>query len=165
MTPVTITLRQGISSNLDTLYDLTNTTIGGQYIWTPAADLPNGSDYALQITQGNQTNYYGPFRVQGYTGPLSSSSVATMPATMSGNVSTAAPGTGTISMGTASPMPRNTTFSSATLAATTTTTVVMPTGTSSAQTSTPATTGGAGGRGDISSIFAVLLAFGALLVP
>ena len=63
--PVMIILRKGQTGNLQTIATLTNQSYGGQYIWTPAASLPNGNDYALEITQGSQINYYGPFIVQG----------------------------------------------------------------------------------------------------
>ena len=59
--PVTIILRQGDSNNLQTVETLTKSSVGGQFIWTPSASLPNGNDYALEITQGSQMNYYGPF--------------------------------------------------------------------------------------------------------
>lgn len=64
-TPVTILLRQGPSSNLQTIETLTTSSVGGQFIWTPPLSLPNGQDYALEIRQAGQNNYYGPFTVQG----------------------------------------------------------------------------------------------------
>ena len=63
--PVTIVLRKGNSNNLQTVSTLTTTATGGQYIWTPSKSLADDSDYALEIKQGNQVNYYGPFIVQG----------------------------------------------------------------------------------------------------
>ena len=73
--PVTIILRQGQQRNLDTIETLTTTATGGQYIWTPDKTLPNGNDYALEIKQGTQVNYYGPFIVQGAS-PAAISSAA-----------------------------------------------------------------------------------------
>ena len=52
-TPVIITLRQGSSSDLQTIDTLTTSATGGQYVWTPELDLPNGIDYALEISQGD----------------------------------------------------------------------------------------------------------------
>ena len=34
-------------------------------MWTPPTTLANGNDYALEIVQGSQYNYFGPFQVQG----------------------------------------------------------------------------------------------------
>ena len=63
--PVTIYLRKGPSGNLQPVTTLTTSATGGQYIWTPPAGLANDNDYALEIHQGSQTNYFGPFVVQG----------------------------------------------------------------------------------------------------
>lgn len=86
--PVTIILRKGASGNLQTVATLTSSATGGQYIWTPPAGLANDNDYALEIRQGNQINYYGPFVVQGASAmasgyPAMSMSSASMSATMS----------------------------------------------------------------------------------
>jgi hypothetical protein len=48
-TPVEIILRQGPSTNLQTVDVLTRDATGGQFIWTPPKSLPNGADYALEI--------------------------------------------------------------------------------------------------------------------
>lgn len=64
-TPVTILLRRGSANNLQTVQTLTTDATGGQYIWTPPLSLPNGNDYALEIRQAGQNNYFGPFTVQG----------------------------------------------------------------------------------------------------
>ncbi|KXL50386.1 hypothetical protein M433DRAFT_430137 [Acidomyces richmondensis BFW] len=71
--PVTIILRQGEASNLKTIETLTTTATGGQFIWTPSTSLPDGINYALEITQGNQVNYFGPLEVQGATASSSTS--------------------------------------------------------------------------------------------
>lgn len=63
--PVTIILRQGASGNLQDVETLTTDANGGQFIWTPSNSLPNGNNYALQIKQGDEINYFGPFTVQG----------------------------------------------------------------------------------------------------
>ena len=72
--PVTIVLRKGESTNLQTIETLTTTATGGQYVWTPSTSLADGDDYALEITQGSQTNYYGPFSIEGASASASSSS-------------------------------------------------------------------------------------------
>lgn len=129
--PVTITLRKGLSTNLQTIETLTSSATGGQYVWTPSNTLENDSDYALQIEQGSQLNYYGPFTLQGSSEEESSSSAsgsatssasrtsitsaATYPA---GNATRTAAGTG--SLGTGTSIPRNTTMSSQTLSNTAT---------------------------------------------
>ncbi|KAF2754141.1 hypothetical protein EJ05DRAFT_504252 [Pseudovirgaria hyperparasitica] len=76
--PVTITLREGDSGNLNTIATLTSSATGGTYQWTVAGDLFNSADYALQITQGDQINYTGKIALSGGSGeqPESSSSDA-----------------------------------------------------------------------------------------
>lgn len=70
---MTIILRQGPSNNLQDVETLTTSATGGQYIWTPSSSLPNGNNYALQIKQGDQINYFGPFSVQGQSSSASAS--------------------------------------------------------------------------------------------
>ena len=81
--PVSIILRQGPSGNLQDVETLTSDAQNGQFIWTPSTSLPNGNNYALQIKQGNEVNYFGPFIVQGATSSASSSmSVSASPVPM-----------------------------------------------------------------------------------
>lgn len=49
-TPVTLTLRKGQASNLDTVYVITKSATDGQYIWRPPLSTANGEDYALEIS-------------------------------------------------------------------------------------------------------------------
>ncbi|KJX95930.1 extracellular matrix protein [Zymoseptoria brevis] len=72
--PVTILLKKGPSGDLKTVSTLTDSATNGQFIWTPSTSLENGVNYALEITQGTQLNYFGPFQIQGATGEGSSSS-------------------------------------------------------------------------------------------
>lgn len=124
--PVTITLRQGPSGDLKTIETLTSDATGGQYIWTPSTSLPNGNNYALQIQQGDEINYFGPFTVQGASSSASSgaASISASPVP-SANSTSSVPvivtpiGTGASASGTGSPISRNQTLSSATLTATT----------------------------------------------
>merc|ERR1712072_1479247 len=64
-TAVTILLRKGPSENLQTVSTLTTSATGGEYLWNPSICLENGDDYALEIQQGSENNYFGPFTVQG----------------------------------------------------------------------------------------------------
>ncbi|GAB7364100.1 hypothetical protein MBLNU230_g4652t1 [Neophaeotheca triangularis] len=76
--PVTITLRQGEADNLQDVTTLTDSATGGSFTWTPSNDLTDGSNYALQITQGSEVNYFGPFSVSG-----GSEVVTSIPASLS----------------------------------------------------------------------------------
>ncbi|CZT24734.1 uncharacterized protein RCC_10462 [Ramularia collo-cygni] len=89
-TPVTIRLRKGPSGNLDTIATLSSSVMGGQYIWTPSDSLTNGNDYALEISQNGQVNYFGPFQLQGASGTGSGSSSSSSSSSMSGSSSSAA---------------------------------------------------------------------------
>lgn len=86
--PVTIILRQGNANNLQTVQTLTTDAAGGQYIWTPPVSLPNGNDYALEIRQAGQVNYFGPFTVQGASpaAVASASMSSSMTSTVTGYV-------------------------------------------------------------------------------
>lgn len=53
-----------LATDLKTVATLTTDATNGQYIWTPAGSLVNGNDYALQITQGSQLNYFGPCKLR-----------------------------------------------------------------------------------------------------
>ncbi|KAM0714812.1 hypothetical protein Q7P37_009276 [Cladosporium fusiforme] len=138
--PVSILLRQGPSDDLKTIETLTEDATGGQFIWTPSTSLPNGNNYALQIKQGDEINYFGPFTVQGASSSASSASgrvpsVSASPI-VSANGTSSVPvivtpvGTGASASGTGSPISRNTTLSSATLTATTSSSGSDSTGTS-----------------------------------
>lgn len=70
---MSIILRQGPSGDLQDVETLTTDATNGQYIWTPPTSLPNGNNYALQIKQGDQINYFGPFTVQGASSSASAS--------------------------------------------------------------------------------------------
>ncbi|KAK4560844.1 hypothetical protein LTR86_005424 [Recurvomyces mirabilis] len=128
-TPVTIILRKGVQTDLQTISTLTTTATSGQYIWTPSTSLANGVDYALQIVQGSQFNYFGPFTIQGasasavssasVSSTASSSAFASSTISANGTASTTIP-VGTIGSGmaTGTSMPRNTTMSIASLTST-----------------------------------------------
>ena len=77
--PISITLRQGLAGDLQDVEVLTGDAKDGQFVWTPSTSLPNGNDYALQIKQGDEINYFGPFVVQGASSSASSVSVSASP--------------------------------------------------------------------------------------
>jgi hypothetical protein len=96
---------------------------GYSYEWHVSNSLATASDYALQITQGqSEINYSGLFSIVGGTGSSSitysttqtsnATATSSINKTSSLSISTAA------SIGTSLTMPRNTTFSSATLSLT-----------------------------------------------
>jgi len=149
--PVTIILRQGQSGNLQTIMTLTDSSHNSQYIWTPKKSLPNGSDYALQIEQGTQTNYFGPFTIQGAN--PAAVSAASANSTMTTATAATTTGNSTASMGTATTMNRNTTMESASLTKTKTNTKtaatnkVTTTKNTNTNTNAASTSGGAGFQG------------------
>ncbi|MCJ1397377.1 hypothetical protein MMC11_000570 [Xylographa trunciseda] len=137
VSPVTITLKQGPSTDLATVAIITGDATGNTYTWTPSSSLPNANDYALQISQGvDDINYTGTFSLTGgstSTSMSSSSTTSTMSATTaviiagpSGNATIINPtiftttlaGTAASSGGTGIPMSRNTTFATASLSTT-----------------------------------------------
>lgn len=61
--PVTILLRKGNPGDLKTVATLTDSATNGQYIWSVDRSLENGADYALEIKQGNELNYFGPCKL------------------------------------------------------------------------------------------------------
>lgn len=140
--PVSIILRQGPSGNLQDVETLTTDARDGQFIWTPSTSLPNGNNYALQIKQGNEVNYFGPFVVQGASSSASSVSVSASPVP-SANSTTSVPvlvtpaGTAASASGTGVPISRNTTMSHATLTATTSSSRSTATGSSTDDASFP----------------------------
>ncbi|KAK3073932.1 hypothetical protein LTR53_004060 [Teratosphaeriaceae sp. CCFEE 6253] len=160
-TPVTIILRKGPSTNLQTVSTLTTSATGGQYIWTPPTSLADGTDYALQIVQGSQYNYFGPFQVQGAVASQVSSAASSSAAaasaspyvssTVSANGTAAttipvAPVTpvGTVSAATGTALPRNTTMSMATLTAASGSASITPSGSSTSMADATASSSGAG---------------------
>ncbi|KAK5174313.1 uncharacterized protein LTR77_001393 [Saxophila tyrrhenica] len=123
--PITIILRQGQQGNLQTVMTLTEDAEDSVFIWTPPKSIPNGVDYALQISQANQTNYFGPFTIQGAS-PAAVSSAAANTSTSAVTTATTTIGSAA-SMGTGTTMHRNTTMSSPSLTATKKTTTTKAT--------------------------------------
>ncbi|EMD85155.1 hypothetical protein COCC4DRAFT_28505 [Bipolaris maydis ATCC 48331] len=93
--PTTFILRQGLSTDLDTIGTLTTTATGGKFQWTPSKDLPNESDYALEIKRGDTVNYSAQFPLTGGaasdSNPVSSSSASASPSSSAEPSSSASP--------------------------------------------------------------------------
>ncbi|OCK96973.1 uncharacterized protein K441DRAFT_26440 [Cenococcum geophilum 1.58] len=89
--PITILLRKGPSGNLLTISTLTSTATGTAYTWIPDKSLVDGSDYALQITQGTQINYSGQISLSGGSlSAVSSSASASASSSVSASSSASA---------------------------------------------------------------------------
>ncbi|KIW19967.1 hypothetical protein PV08_00542 [Exophiala spinifera] len=111
-TPVTITLREGDPDDLKTIETLADGVSGDFFVWTVSKDLKAADDYALQITQGqNDINYSGQFSLTNSTASTTESASGNTTASITATSSLASQGTG-------SALPRNTTFSSATISRT-----------------------------------------------
>ena len=89
--PISITLRQGLAGDLQDVEVLTSDAKDGQFVWTPSTSLPNGNDYALQIKQNDQVNYFGPFVVQGASASASAYKTSSMSSAMSSASASAMP--------------------------------------------------------------------------
>jgi hypothetical protein len=91
--PTTFVLRQGKSTDLDTVGTLTTTATGGKFQWTPSKDLPNEADYALEIKRGDTVNYSAQFPLTGGAAsddkPVSSSAASAAPSSSGKPSSTA----------------------------------------------------------------------------
>ncbi|CBX95719.1 hypothetical protein LEMA_P028710.1 [Plenodomus lingam JN3] len=70
--PTTFILRQGPSTNLNTISTLTTSATGGKFSWTVDDDLPNQPNYALEIRRGDQVNYSAQFGLTGGDDAVSS---------------------------------------------------------------------------------------------
>lgn len=131
-TPTTFILRQGKNEDLSTLETLTTSATGGKFEWTVPEDLPNASDYALEIKQGTEVNYIGPIALSG-SDATSSASASSASSTASGSTTSArsvSSATTSASGSISSSVSGNSTISSATLSRTTGTGTSRPTGSS-----------------------------------
>ena len=145
---------------------LVATATGTAYTWIPDKSLADGSDYALQITQGNQINYSGQISLSGgslsaisssasasASSSVSASSSASAASVSSSVLSTAITGNSTASVtpsvSAASTGKGNSTISTATLSATVKITSAASTGASGTPTTAAqgAPTGAAGQLG------------------
>ncbi|KAI0842843.1 Ser-Thr-rich glycosyl-phosphatidyl-inositol-anchored membrane family-domain-containing protein [Hypoxylon sp. FL0890] len=62
--PVTLTLKDGSSDNLQTVGEITSGQTGESYTWVPDSSLSTGT-YALEINDGTDVNYSKQFDVEG----------------------------------------------------------------------------------------------------
>ncbi|GAM90500.1 hypothetical protein ANO11243_085440 [Dothideomycetidae sp. 11243] len=74
--PVTITLRKGDTADSQTIQTLTSSATNGTFLWIPANDYEDGSDYTLQIVQGDAISQSGPFTISGSDPAAVSSAMA-----------------------------------------------------------------------------------------
>ncbi|GAB1733036.1 hypothetical protein NU195Hw_g9529t1 [Hortaea werneckii] len=180
-TAVTILLRKGPSENLQTVSTLTTSATGGEFLWTPSICLENGDNYALEIQQGSENNYFGPFTVQGRDASCDDSTSASPSANATASMTMGMNGTAThmpIPVGTApavggsngtmmatgTSVPRNTTMSMATLTPTTSSTgspssnsASATSGSSSTSSASDASATNAANEVQMSSAFALFL--------
>jgi len=87
--PVTILLKQGDPTNLDTVGTLTTSATGGSYTWNVDSTIVDASNYAFEIQQGTEINYSAPFAVAGGTGVSSTVASASASASVSAASSSA----------------------------------------------------------------------------
>lgn len=81
--PITLLLKAGPSGNLNTLATIVqNAPNTGSFLWTPAASLPAGTDYAIEIRakDGTEVNYTPQFGVKS-TAAVSASAVLSVEST------------------------------------------------------------------------------------
>jgi len=74
---VTIRLRKGPRGDLSEGTILTNSATGSIFTFTLDSTLVDGPDYVLEIDQGGEQNFSGPFAVTGGSGVSSATSSAT----------------------------------------------------------------------------------------
>ncbi|KZL70179.1 extracellular matrix protein [Colletotrichum tofieldiae] len=84
--PVTLTLKNGPSTNLATVQTITSGQTGTSFTWTPSSTLPS-DQYAIEISDGSGTpNYSGQFTLT--TDVTASASVSSAASTASASVTT-----------------------------------------------------------------------------
>ncbi|KIW83540.1 hypothetical protein Z517_02785 [Fonsecaea pedrosoi CBS 271.37] len=120
--PVTITLREGDPDDLKTIATLADSVTENSFVWNVSLSLVTASDYALQITQGQDSiNYSGLFSIAGGSGTSTISLSGLTTPTSSGNATASLispTSTGIASSGRSTIFASNMTFSSATLSST-----------------------------------------------
>ncbi|KPI44887.1 uncharacterized protein AB675_2568 [Cyphellophora attinorum] len=164
-TPVTLTLRKGDPADLETIAIIADRVSGSSYQWEVSEDLENASDYALQITQGqDDINYSGLFSLTGGSAAssgtisITSSTTRTGNSTMTSTASITSATNGTMmSNGTESTTATETTDSSATGSMTSATGTTSASRTSAAATSAATVAPSSGGAGVVSVQSAIAL--------
>ncbi|KAF6808117.1 hypothetical protein CSOJ01_07723 [Colletotrichum sojae] len=71
--PVTLTLKNGPSTDLKTVTTITTGASGNSFTWTPSASLPSDT-YALEISDGTEPNYSNQFTIAGASGTATAAS-------------------------------------------------------------------------------------------
>ncbi|KAI1773985.1 Ser-Thr-rich glycosyl-phosphatidyl-inositol-anchored membrane family-domain-containing protein [Hypoxylon cercidicola] len=99
--PVTLTLKDGPSENLETVGELTSGETGESYTWVPSSSLPSGT-YALEISDGTDVNYSKQFEVTGGSASSSSSSSSSVSSTASSTSTSSTVSSTTVSSTTSS---------------------------------------------------------------
>ncbi|KAF1911548.1 Ser-Thr-rich glycosyl-phosphatidyl-inositol-anchored membrane family-domain-containing protein [Ampelomyces quisqualis] len=87
--PATLILRKGLSTDLATIATI-GTGQAGSFTWNVPSTLPNGADYALQITQGSEINYSGQFGLTGGSSAVSSAALSSATSASGATTSTVA---------------------------------------------------------------------------
>jgi len=82
---VTLILRKGDASNLETIGAIASVSNTGSYTWYPSASLPSGSDYAVEILGSDGTPNYSHF----FTLESSVSSASTSGSAVTGSTTAA----------------------------------------------------------------------------
>ncbi|RWA08853.1 hypothetical protein EKO27_g6258 [Xylaria grammica] len=131
--PVTLTLKDGDSDNLQDVETITSGASGNSYVWSVDSDLPSG-DYAIEIDDGTDVNYSQMFAVEGSDDTTTSSATSSASSTVSITSSTASPSSTTSE--TTSEESTSTESSSTESTAESTTTSESSTATSSAESTT-----------------------------
>ncbi|KIW23192.1 uncharacterized protein PV07_11412 [Cladophialophora immunda] len=122
--PVTITLREGDPNDLKTIATLADGVTEDFFVWNVSQSLATASDYALQITQGQDSiNYSGLFSIAGGSG-TSTISYTTTTATNATASLISTTSTAIASFGNTTTTAGNMTFSPATLSSTSSTSMI-----------------------------------------
>ncbi|KAI9756154.1 MAG: hypothetical protein M4579_003967 [Chaenotheca gracillima] len=93
--PVSLLLKNGPSTALKTVDTIASNLDTNTYTWSIDSSLPDGS-YSLEIDQGSNTNYYGPFTIGG-SSATSASASASASASITGSASSSASGSASLS--------------------------------------------------------------------
>ncbi|MCJ1254450.1 hypothetical protein MMC24_002265 [Lignoscripta atroalba] len=147
---VTITLKKGDPDNLQSVAILTGDATGNSYTWTPSTSLPNGVDYALQISQGvDDVNYSGQFPLTG--GATAAASTGTVSSTAASSSTTSSSDSGITPLPVPIPVPINSEAASSVSAALSslngTLSSILSNNSAIVVTTTVGTAAGAGGTG------------------
>ncbi|EKD20996.1 uncharacterized protein L3040_004615 [Drepanopeziza brunnea f. sp. 'multigermtubi'] len=91
--PVSLTLKNGPSTDLDDVLDIASGQTGTSYTWTPPSTLPPDTTYAIEIEDSTDTpNYTVQFAITGGTGSVPSYKVSSAPTPVA-SVESSAPAT------------------------------------------------------------------------